>query len=136
MIVMHARAPRLRSPTMLARHRRTVITTVVASPLAVLLAVAGAAAQELEPRSYLPSPVGPTFIVVKASRSTGGVFTDPSIPFTDVDATLKVVGLSIGRTFAMAGKQALLLGAVPVTWGTASGSIGEERNTASRSGLA
>src|SRR3954471_5272903 len=131
-----AHAPRLRSATMLIRHRRTVITAILASPLVAMLSIGNAAAQELEPRSYSPSPVGTTFIVVSATRSTGGGFTDPSIPFTDVDATVKILGLAIGHTFALAGKQALLLGAVPVTWGTASGAIGEDRHSANRTGLA
>src|SRR3954467_689330 len=130
------RAPRSRRPRMLTGHRRAMIAMVVASPLAVLLAAAGAAGQELEARAYSPSPVGTTFIVVSATRSTGGVFTDPSIPFTDVDARLKILGLAIGPTFAIAGKQALLLGALPVTWGTATGSIGEDRKSADRTGLA
>ncbi|MFL6280478.1 MAG: transporter [Vicinamibacterales bacterium] len=121
---------------MLTGHRGAGITAIIATPLAVLLAVAGAAAQELEPRSYSPSPAGTTFIVVSATRSTGGVFTDPSIPFTDVTATLTILGLAVGHTFAIAGKQTLLLGAMPVTWGTASGSIGEDRRSAHRSGLA
>src|SRR3954465_10891671 len=92
MIGTQERAPRSRPPRMLTGHRRAVIAVVVASPLAVLLAVAGAAAQELEPRSYSPSPVGTTFIVVSATRSTGGGFTDSSIPFTDVDVTVKISG--------------------------------------------
>ena len=95
-----------------------------------------ARAQELEPRAYSPSPVGTTFLVASATRSTGGVFTDPSLPITNVEATVDVLGLAVGRTFGVAGKQVLLLAAFPIVWGEASGDIGEDRATAHRQGLA
>src|SRR5262245_43035673 len=95
-----------------------------------------AAAQELEPRAYSPSPVGTSFLVVSGTRSTGGVFTDPSLPITDVEATVDVLGLAMGRTFGVAGKQLLLLGALPVVWGEASGAVGENRQSVTRQGLA
>jgi hypothetical protein len=121
---------------MLMVHRRTLIRTVVASPLAALLAVGCAVGQELEPRAYSPSPVGTTFIVVSGTRSSGGVFTDASAPIDDVESTVSVLGVAIGQTFAIAGKQALVMGALPMTWGTASGQIGEARRSTSRTGLA
>ena len=93
-------------------------------------------AQELEPRAYAPSPVGTTFVVVSATRSAGGVFTDPSAPITNVDATIGILGLALGQTFDLFGRQALVLGVLPVAWGEASGDIGEETRTASRRGLA
>jgi hypothetical protein len=102
----------------------------------LLVAVTSATAQELEPRAYSPSPVGTTFIVVSATRSAGGVFTDPALPITNVEATLGVLGLAAGHTFELFGRQALFLGAVPIAWGDASGEIGEDRRTASRRGLA
>jgi hypothetical protein len=110
--------------------------TLIVGLAAGLLIVGSAAAQELEPRAYSPSPVGTTFVVVSATRSAGGVFTDASLPITNVEATVGVLGLSIGRTFALAGKQVFLLGIVPVTWGEASGDVGEESRTASRRGMA
>jgi Putative MetA-pathway of phenol degradation len=101
-----------------------------------MLTAASARAQELEPRAYSPSPVGTTFVVISATRSAGGVFTDPSAPITDVDATVGVLGLALGHTFGIAGKQALLFGALPVAWGEASGQVGEDRRAVSRRGLA
>jgi hypothetical protein len=103
--------------------------------LGAILVAASATAQELEPRAYSPSPIGTTFIVVSATRSAGGVFTDPSVPITNVEATLGVLGLAAGHTFELFGRQALFLGIVPVAWGDASGDIGEVRRTASRRGL-
>ena len=105
--------------------------------IVALATIEPARGQELEPRAYSPSPVGTTFVAVSATRSRGGVFTDPSVPITDVDATVGVLALGVGHTFGIAGKQALLFGALPVTWGEASGEVGEqERRSASRRGLA
>ena len=101
----------------------------------VLLLAKPVSAQELEPRAYSPSPIGTTFVVVSATRSSGGIFTDTSSPITDVDATVGVLGLAMGHTFALAGKQANVLGLVPVVWGEATGSIGEDRRSTTRRGL-
>jgi len=99
-------------------------------------AVVPVAAQDLEPRAYSPSPAGTTFLVVGATRTAGGVLTDPTLPVTDVDAEAGVLTLGLGHTFRLGGRQALLLGAVPITWAEASGQIGEDRRSASRRGLA
>jgi hypothetical protein len=111
--------------------------------LAVLVVAATAAtapppatAQDLEPRAYSPSPIGTTFVAVSATRSAGGVFTDPSVPITNVEATLGVLGLAAGHTFELFGRQALFFAVVPVAWGDASGDVGEVSGTASRRGLA
>jgi hypothetical protein len=110
--------------------------TLFAVLAAALLWAGFAAAQELEPRAYSPSPVGTTFIVISATRSAGGVFTDPSAPITDVEATVGLLALSVGRTLGIGGKQVLLLAALPVAWGEASGEVGEDRREVTRRGLA
>jgi hypothetical protein len=102
----------------------------------VLLSVGPAVGQELEPRAYSPSPTGTTFIVVSATRSAGGVFTDPSAPLTNVDAEIGVLGLGVGRVFALMGRSVLVLGLVPIAWGEARGDVGQDRREASRRGLA
>src|SRR5215212_3878945 len=107
----------------------TIVTMTVLLPSAVL-------AQELEPRAYSPSPTGTTFVAVTATRSVGGVFTDPSAPLKDIDAEIGVLGLGIGYSFGLFGKSTLVLGALPVTWGKVSGEIGEERREVTRRGLA
>ena len=103
---------------------------------AVLVGVGTAAAQDLEPRAYSPSPTGTSVLVVSATRSAGGVFTDAAAPLTDVQAEVGILGLAFGHTFALLGKSAMVLGVVPVAWGEASGQIGEDRRQASRRGLA
>ena len=109
---------------------------LAAAAVLVALLSSRAAAQDLEPRAYSPSPVGTTFIVLSATRSSGGVFTDPSAPITDVEATVGVLGLTAGHTFPVGNRQALLLALLPVAWGEASGQVGEDRREVSRRGLA
>src|SRR5688500_6950264 len=110
--------------------------TVARGLAPVLLMARSAAGQELEPRAYSPSPSGTTFVVVTATRSAGGVFTDPSTPLTDGEAEVGILGLGTGHVFALMGRSALVMGLVPVTWGAAAGSIGEDRYEANRRGPA
>jgi Putative MetA-pathway of phenol degradation len=109
-------------------------TRAVGWLLLVVPLARAAAAQELEPRAYSPSPVGTTFLVVSGTRSTGGVFTDPSLPIQDVEATVDVLGLGVGHAFGIARKQVLLLAALPVIRGEASGAVGEGRQSVTRQG--
>ena len=118
----------------MTRSRRAihVLWTLTSS----LLMTGAAAAQELEPRAYSPSPTGTTFVVVSATRSSGDVFGDPSAPLVDVEAVVGVLGLGLGHVFSLMDKSWMVLAFVPVMWGEASGSIGENRREASRRGLA
>jgi hypothetical protein len=93
-------------------------------------------AQDLEPRAYSASPIGTTFLVASAARSTGSVLTDPSLPFQDVDARLGIGVVGIGQTFNLLGRTALVLGAAPYARGHASGRIGDVPQAATRVGWA
>jgi hypothetical protein len=112
------------------------IRTFVAVFTVVLIVGGSAGAQDLEPRAYSPSPIGTTFIIISTTRSSGGVFTDPVAPITDVETTIGILGLTMGHTFDLFGRQALLLGVVPVTWGKASGEVLEAERTVTRRGVA
>lgn len=115
------------------RHRATLVLRTVAVVLALCLA---AAAQELEPRAYSPSPVGANFLLLTFNRSTGGVTFDPTIPVTDVSAHLNIPGLGLGRTFGIRGRQALVTAGLPYVWGDVSGMVQESQGRITRSGLA
>jgi Putative MetA-pathway of phenol degradation len=93
-------------------------------------------AQDLEPRAYSASPVGTTFLVVGAGRSSGSVFTDPSVPLTDVEATLGAATVGVGHTFDLGSRTALVVAAMPYARGKASGRIEEETREARRNGWA
>ena len=93
-------------------------------------------AQQLEPRAYSPSPVGTSFLAVGLARSSGGVTFDPSVPITDVQATLYATFIGVGRTFGLFGRQSLINAALPYVWGDVSGQVGEQSASITRSGLA
>jgi hypothetical protein len=109
---------------------------IAAAVTGLLVCVTTGRAQELEPRSYSASPAGLNFLVAVLARSTGDVVTDPSLPFSNVEAHVNGFALGYGRTFALFGRQALVTAALPYAWGDASGDIGEERRKVTRSGLA
>lgn len=92
-------------------------------------------AQELEPRAYAAAPIGVNFLVVATGRSSGGVVVDPSLPVDDVAANVESLAVGVGRTMNLFGRTALALAAVPYAWAEASGSVGEDRRSISRSGF-
>ena len=104
--------------------------------LLVVMFALSCGAQQLEPRAYSPSPVGTTFLGAGFSRDSGGVTFDPSVPVTDVRGALYSSFPGVGHTFGFAGRQALVTVAQPYAWGTLSGSVGEQRRSITRSGLA
>jgi hypothetical protein len=106
--------------------------------IVLFMLVAPLAAQDLEPRAYSASPTGANFAVFGFARSSGGVVTDPSLPITDVQATINSSVFGLGRTFGLFGKQALVTAALPYAWGEISGKVGPQLQQANitRSGLA
>lgn len=93
-------------------------------------------AQQLEPRAYSPSPVDTTFLVVAFARASGGVVFDPTVPITNVNATLYSPVIGLGRTVGVFGRQGLIAASLPYVWGHASGEIGQQAAQITRSGLA
>jgi hypothetical protein len=93
-------------------------------------------AQELEPRAYSPAPVGLNFILVAGSRSTGEVLLDPSVPIDDIRATVDAGVAGYGHTFGLWGNSASIALVVPYAWADVSGSVGENRQSVKRAGLA
>ncbi len=105
-------------------------------PVIILAFARVATAQELEPRSYSPSPVGANFLVLSYAYQSGDILFDPALPFTDVEAKLNSGVIAYGRTFGLAGRSASALVALPYVWGEASGEVFEQRRSITRSGLA
>jgi hypothetical protein len=105
-------------------------------PGIVLSAAVAVSAQDMEPKAYSASPVGATFLVAAASRNTGSVVFDPTLPIRDVDARLGGIAVGIGTTFGLFGKLALASGVLPVAWGEMTGMVGEEARQITRDGLA
>jgi hypothetical protein len=95
-----------------------------------------AIAQDLEPRAYSPSPVGVSFVGLAMGRSSGDIVFDPSLPIVDAQATLYSPVLGLGYSFGLFGRQALFTAALPYAWGDVSGMVGNDLQSAHRSGLA
>lgn len=91
-------------------------------------------AQELEPRSYSPSPIGANFVVAGYGRSSGEVLFDASGPISDAHANINVATVGYSRVIDLGGHQSSLTLAVPYLWGDAEGNVGEVSRSISRSG--
>ena len=96
----------------------------------------GAAAQELEPRAYAPSPVGITFLTVGVGRSSGGLIFDPTLLITDAHGTVNSTAVGIGRIIGIKRRPVVVVAVLPVAWGSATGQVGGGAASVSRSGLA
>jgi hypothetical protein len=93
------------------------------------------AAQELDPRTYSPSPVGTTIAVGGLGRSQGGFILDPSLGIDDVEADLWFMTTGFGYVFDLGGRQARLLAVFPIAWGDISGEVGRETQRQDLEGL-
>ncbi len=76
------------------------------------------------------------FFLVGYGYQTGEVLFDPSLPFTDVNARINGVNFAYGRSFALFGRTASVIFALPYAWGNISGNVAEVYNEIYRSGLA
>ena len=74
---------------------------------------AGVAAQELQPRAYIPAPVGLNFFGVGYSNNAGGLLFDPSLPVEDSRVNANTVTLAFGQTFSVQGRTAQALAILP-----------------------
>ncbi|HEX5110493.1 MAG TPA: transporter [Vicinamibacterales bacterium] len=110
--------------------------SIAVAVLGLTLAATPALAQDLEPRAYSAAPVGTTFLVFGAGRSNGGVLTDPSVPFEDVEATIGIATAGVGHTFDLFSRTALVVAALPYGRGHATGRIEEATREATRVGWA
>ncbi len=103
--------------------------------LCLLPLAAPVAAQDLDPRAYANVPVNGTFLIWGFSVSHGGVVTDPTLPATDINATVETPSVGVARSFNLFGKTAQAFGALPYSWAQVSGRVLEESRSISRAGL-
>lgn len=93
-------------------------------------------AQELEPRSYSPSPLGTNFFAAAVGHLTGDVLFDPSLPIEDVHSDVNVLILGYGRTFGLAGRLGLVTVGVPIGRIDAEGLVLDAPRAVRRQGIA
>ena len=108
----------------------------LAAAVALSAVGARALAQELEPRAYAPNPTGANFVLAVYGHTTGDVVFDPSVPITNVSASVNLAALFYGRTFSLFGRSASAAVQLPYVWGTIEGDVFEAQRTVHRSGLA
>ena len=92
------------------------INGAAALPLALLLLSRPVRGQELEPRAYAANPVDIGFALAAFGHSSGDVLLDPTVPVTDVNATVQSVALGGGATFALFGRTASVSAVLPYAW--------------------
>lgn len=86
------------------------------SMLCLLLLAAPLSAQDLDPRAYARIPVNGTFLSVGFAAAHGGVVSDPTLPVTDINATVETPSIGVGRSFSLFGKTAQAFGVLPCSW--------------------
>ncbi len=101
-----------------------------AGALGLLLLAAASPAQDLDPRAYVNVPVGGTFAIAGFAVSHGAVVTDPSLPLTDINATVETPSIGLARSFGLFGKTAQAFAGLPYSFAQLSGKfVGEARET-------
>lgn len=91
--------------------------------MGLLLHAGAIRAQELEPRTYSPSPVGTNFVGASYSHLTGDVLTDPSLPVTNVQAQINTFAFAYVHTFSLAGRSSSVGLVLPAVSANLSGSV-------------
>jgi hypothetical protein len=99
------------------------------------LACSVASAQELEPRAYSNAPIGTTFAILGYTHLSGPVLPDPSVPITDLTATVDIWTLGYARFFDAFGRTANFAVVLPYVNGDFRGEIGDAAHEAHRGGL-
>ena len=98
----------------------SVFSTVLVLAVCSLWA-AGAAAQELSPRAFWPTPRGTKVLVTGYSYAFGDVLIDPSLPVYGVDSRINSAVLAYLQTFSLWGRTANIIAEQPYSWGTTEG---------------
>jgi len=90
----------------------------------------------MEPLQYTNSPIGLNFLITSYAYQTGSVLADPSLPVSNVKATVDTAVLAYSRIIDCWGQSGSLALVLPYAWATASGDVFEQSRTVDRTGLA
>ena len=102
----------------------------------LLLACAGASAQEMEAQSYSDKPPHINFLAAGYLRSEGSVLFDASAPISDVQAGIDSLSVVYGGTTTVFGRSGSFAVAAPYVWADVSGNVGDASGAGVRSGPA
>ena len=104
--------------------------------IVLCFAAVSACAQELQPRAYLPTPVGVNFVGVSYSSNAGGLLFDPSLPIEDANVKAHITTFSFAQSLGIFGRSAQVLGIVPYAVADLTGKLAGTEQYRYRSGLA
>jgi hypothetical protein len=93
------------------------------------------AAQELQPRAYIPAPVGVNFVNVGYAYNTGGLLFDPALPVEDGHVNANFVTAAFGQSLGVLGRSAQVIAIVPYVQADLTGRLGGSDQYRYRSGL-
>ena len=82
---------------------------------------AGAAAQELSPRSFWPAPRGTKVVVLGYSYASGDIVMDPSLPIDSGESRIHTGFFAYMQTFNLLGRTANFVVELPYQGGTSKG---------------
>jgi hypothetical protein len=116
------------------RLRRALYFAGVAAALAFGLGTV-ACAQTMEPLSYTNSPIGLNFLIAGYTYQSGNVLADPSLPISNVKATVDSAFLAYSRILDFWGQSGSVALVVPYAWLSASGNVFEQQKSVDRTGL-
>jgi hypothetical protein len=114
--------------------RNLLLSTVVTSAL-VLSPFSRTCAQSMEPLSYTNSPIGLNFLIVGYGYQTGNVLVDPSLPLTNVHATVDNAFIAYDRIIDFWGQSGGVSIVMPYAWLSATGNVFEQQKKVDRTGL-
>jgi hypothetical protein len=107
-------------------------------PVVVALAISPirtAHAQIMEPQSYTNAPIGLNFLIAGYSYQSGSVLADPSLPISNVKATVDNALLAYSHILDCWGQSGSVALAVPYAWLSASGDVFQQSRSVDRTGL-
>jgi hypothetical protein len=93
------------------------------------------AAQEMQPRAYIPAPVGLNFFAAGYSKSVGGLLFDPSLPVEDAHVNANIVTLAFGQSLGLLGRTSQILLVLPYLSANLNGLFAGAETHLYRSGL-
>lgn len=98
--------------------------------------IAGARAQDIEPRSYSNAPVGTQFLIAGYAYTRGGLAFDSSLPIENEKLRTSSAIVAYAAVFDLFGKSAKFDAIVPYTWLSGSADYRGERLDREVDGLA
>lgn len=104
--------------------------------LPLFLIAVGLGAQEMQPRAYLPAPVGLSFFGVTYSNNSGDLLFDPSLLVEDGRVNANIATLAFGQTLGVVGRSAQALVILPYVNANLNGRLEGDQTHLYRSGLA